>query len=187
MACKICDMIAGKVPCARIYEDDKVIAFLAERPATIGHIVVAPKNHHPIFEALDDGLVEHVSAVANKISIAVFEAIKCEGTNMIVNNGLEAGQEDPHFSVNVIARKGGDGLNFEWQPKQVSEDELGTLELQLKEELSKGPSPVGSDPTPPDTPKPQPAAEELSESEKGEDAPANKEENYMIKQLRRMP
>ncbi len=178
-------MIEGKAPCARIYEDDKVVAFLAERPATIGHIIVAPKQHLPIFEALDDELVEHVSAVANKISIAVFEAIKCEGTNMLIHNGLEAGQEDPHFSVNVIARKGGDGLSFEWMPKQVTEDELGTIELQLKEELSKKQVPVAAtvtnkkQETVPD--------EDIPNDSKNESEPEEKEENYLIKQLKRMP
>ena len=183
MSCRICDMIEGKVSCARIYEDEQVVAFLAERPATIGHIIVTPKKHCPIFESLGDELVEHISAVANKISIAVFEAIKCEGTNMIVHNGLEAGQEDPHFCVNVIARNGGDGLSFEWTPKQTSDDELGTLELQLKEELEKKPAPVVA-PTQSSSSGEKP---ESDGEDGGDEEESEPEENYMIKQLKRMP
>jgi histidine triad (HIT) family protein len=132
MACEYCDIIDREKESANIYEDDKVVAFLSDQPATIGHIVVAPKKHSPIFEAIDDGIVEHLFKIVNKISIAVFEAIKCEGTNVIVQNGVEAGQEAPHFSVNIIPRKGDDGLLFEWAPKQLSEEEMATIELQLR-------------------------------------------------------
>jgi len=175
-------MIAGQG--AKIYEDDKVAAFLADKPATIGHIIVMPKEHKPIFEALDDDLVEHISAVANKISIAVFEAIRCEGTNMIIHNGVEAGQDEPHFCMHIIARKSGDGLVFEWQPKQMDESAFDSVVTQLKQELEKEPDTVSTKiPTVPD--KKEDAGEGDGADDKKE-APLT-EENYLIKQLRRQP
>jgi histidine triad (HIT) family protein len=185
MTCEHCETISGKKESATLYSDDKLIAFLSPQPATIGHIIIAPKAHLPIMEALDDKTVEHIFKVANKISIALFESIKCEGTNLIVQNGTAAGQEAPHFSVNVIARRGGDGFVFDWAPKQLSEEEMATLELQLREELSKAPEK-----------KPEPELKEEKQAEKkeegkveGKEAEEKKEEdeNYLVKQLKRMP
>jgi len=186
MSCEYCETISGKNESAMLYSDDKLFAFLSPTPATIGHIIIAPKTHLPIMEALDDKTMEHVFNVANKISIALFESIKCEGTNLIVQNGPAAGQEAPHFSVNVIARRGGDGFVFDWAPKQLSEEEMATVELQLKEELAKAPEK-----------KPEPEMEEgkkedlpsEKKEEKGEEGKEKKEEdeNYLVKQLKRMP
>jgi histidine triad (HIT) family protein len=185
MACEYCEIIEGKKEAARIYEDDRVIAFMAGQPATIGHIVVIPKRHSPIFEAVSDGDVAHLFGVVNKISVALFEAIKCEGTNIIVQNGIEAGQEAPHFSVNIIARKSGDGLLFEWAPKQMGEQEMATIELQLKEELSK--AEISAE-IPKEVEGEEPGAEgEGKEGDVEKVEGGEKEENYLIKQLRRMP
>jgi histidine triad (HIT) family protein len=183
MACNYCDIISGKRKTALLYQDDKLMAFMAEQPATIGHMIVLPKKHLPIFEASTDEDAEKIFKVANKASIALFEAIKCEGTNILINNGIDAGQEEPHFSINLIARREGDGLSFEWAPKQLSEEEMASVEIQLKEELSKK------------EPKAEPA-EEKTESKEGkkedktdaeESSTMDKEENYLIKQLKRMP
>ncbi|MBW2996936.1 HIT family protein [Candidatus Woesearchaeota archaeon] len=182
MACEYCDIIEGKKESAKIYEDSKIVAFLADQPAAIGHIVVAPKRHVPILEAVSDDELDQIFKIANNISVAAFESLKIEGTNIIVHNGVEAGQEAPHFSVNIISRKSGDGMVFEWVPKQLSEEEMATVELQLKEEMEKPEVPA-------EIPKEVAAeGEEKKEGEaKGEKEGEEKEESYLIKQLRRMP
>jgi histidine triad (HIT) family protein len=171
MACQYCTQKES------IYEDDKVIAFLPDMPAAAGHIIIIPKIHAPIMEAISDELLAHMSIIANKISIAVFESIKSEGTNLIIQNGVAAGQEIPHFSINIITRRSGDGLSFEWPTKHLDEEEMATVELQLKEELSK----------------PSEKPEEEKKEEK-QDLPTEKkteeeekEESYLLRQLRRMP
>ena len=185
MTCEYCEIIQGEKEAAKIYEDDKVIAFLSDQPATIGHIIVAPKKHAPIIEAVSDEDIDHVFKIANKISVAVFESLKIEGTNLIVHNGVEAGQEMPHFSVNIIPRKTGDGLMFEWQPKQLKEEEMATIELQLKEEIGK---PVVAAEIPKEEAiEEEPEAKEEGAEKKKEIKEGEKEESYLIKQLRRMP
>jgi histidine triad (HIT) family protein len=188
MTCEYCDIIQGKKKASKVFEDDKVVAFMSPTPATIGHIVVMPKGHAPIFEAVPEVIAKHTANVANKISIAVFEAIKCEGTNIIIQNGMDAGQEAPHFSLHIIARKEGDGLMFDWVPKQMGEQEMATVELKLKEVLEK---PDVAEQIPKE---PEPAGEEGEKAEQKEKSPVDaalkeeeKEENYLIRQLRRMP
>lgn len=193
MACEYCDIIQGKKGAAVIYSDDQAVAFLSEQPATIGHIIVIPKKHAPILEALGDDDVAHLFSVANRISIAAFEALKIEGTNIIVHNGIEAGQEEPHLSLNIVPRKSDDGMVFEWAPKQLTEEEMATIELQLKQELEKKePSEPETEKTEEKTPaeeekSPAPEAKEPDGKQEPSDNLKEKEENYLIKQLKRMP
>ena len=113
--CKICEIIESD---KFLYKDDKVIVYLDEAPSAPGHIVIAPIRHHPIIEEVPDYVVDQMFQVANKMSIIMFEVFKAQGTNVIVNNGTEAGQEQPHVTVNIIPRRENDGLRREQRLKK---------------------------------------------------------------------
>ena len=49
-------------------------------------------------------------------------------------DGQLIGQTVAHFTINVIPRKENDGVNLQWQAKQLSEEEMSTVELELKEQ-----------------------------------------------------
>src|SRR3989338_2025618 len=70
----------------------------------------------------------------NKVSTALLNVLGAAGTNIIVENGTGADQQVPHLAFNVIPRVEGDGLNFQWQPKKLSDEQMGLIELQLKEQ-----------------------------------------------------
>lgn len=120
-----------------IYEDDKVFAMLAPQSAAQGHVLVMPKVHLPILENVADELMAHVYTIANKISMALFDGLHVQGTNVLICNGIPAGQESAHFMVHVIPRMPDDRLNFVWLPRQLTEEQMATIELQLKEECTK--------------------------------------------------
>jgi len=170
--CQFCKLIENKEN--MIYEDDKAIAFLDS--SFLGKIVLMPKEHYPIIENVPDHIVGDLFVIANQLSKALFECINCTGTNIIVDNGVTAGQTVAHFCINIVPRRENDGINLQWQPKQLSDDEMSTIELQLKEEAKnigefekeKG-EPIEMDEKP----------EKIKEGEE--------EENYQIKQLRRIP
>jgi len=131
MTCEICNIIKNKENI--IYEDKEIVAFLSKTPSVLGHVIVTTKQHYPIMENIPDYIVGLLFKVVNKIAIAIFETLKAEGTNIIINNGIEAGQKKPHFTVNIIPRRTNDNLNFQWKPKQLNEEEMSTIELKLKE------------------------------------------------------
>lgn len=133
-SCLFCQAVKGKTKLEKIYEDDKIVAVLHPRPAARGHVMVFSKKHYNILEQVPDFEVGEIFKKINKISIAAFEGVKAQGTNIIVQNGVAAGQEVPHVSVHIIPRTENDGLNFQWQPKQLTEEEMSTVELQLKKE-----------------------------------------------------
>lgn len=174
MVCKICNMLQGKEKSFKIFEDDKAVAFLTDEPFTIGHIILTSKDHFPIIEQVPDELVGHLLNIANKISVVLFEKMQLGGTNILINNGIAAGQEMNHIIVNIIPRTQNDGINLNWEPKKISEDEMGTLVLQIQEQTKD----VGVEKT---------HMQEVVEEEKTETISGDEEENYLIKQLKRLP
>ncbi len=172
MACEYCDIIQGNSNAIILVEDIDVIVAIRDHVATPGQISVIPKEHHTILEMVPDVILEKCSVLANKVSIAVFESLGAQGTNIVIQNGLGAGQTVPHFSIEVIPRQENDGLNLQWEPKQMMEDELEATFDLLKETL-----PTLS------APKEEPTTETPTEkvtSKKGKD-------NYLLKSLKRIP
>ncbi len=169
MTCQICEKIEKE---KKIYEDDKVIAFLEEKPMSLGHVVVTTKQHFPIMEQVPDFLIDHLFKIVNKLGTAVFESLGALGTNILVNNGVPAGQEHPHFLVNIIPRRQNDNVDFRFTPKQLNEEEMSTIELTLKEQAGN----IGSFEKEPEQP-----------IDMGGEKVKISEENYMTKVLKRIP
>ena len=129
MNCEYCELRKSAV----LYEDKDVAVIIKDMAVTPGQITVLPKQHFTILEMVPNELVEKCFIVANKVSIAIFEGLGSQGTNLVVQNGLSAGQTVPHFAIEVVPRKEEDGLNLQWQPKPLSEPELESLLSQLCE------------------------------------------------------
>ncbi|MEA3430586.1 MAG: HIT family protein [Nanoarchaeota archaeon] len=173
--CEYCD-VKEKI----IYEDDKVVAFLPANAIIKGHIKIVPKEHYRIYEEVPDETVTHIFQVSNKLSALVFETLSVQGTNIVVQNGIP-GQEVPHFSVDVIPRVESDGLNFVWEAQKFSEDELQGFGLLIKEGLE-GKSKDKKENKKQEKKKVKDELNDIETIEQEED-----EENYLIKQLDRMP
>ncbi len=130
--CVFCQLIQKKANV--LFEDEKIFAMLSAEPAAPGHVVVLPKAHAPILEAVPDFVVGDLFKVANKVGVAVFEALGAHGTNVLVQNGPSAGQRHNHAMVHVVPRFENDNLQIGWNPKPSSEEELSSLESKIKDE-----------------------------------------------------
>jgi histidine triad (HIT) family protein len=172
--CLVCQIIENKVPSKKVYEDELAMAVLDVNGANPGHCFVMPKNHYPIIEQVPDIEIGKLFQVSNKVSSAIFESLGAQGTNIFVANGIPAGQTVAHFTINVVPRKENDGVNLQWQPKQLSEEEMSTVELKLKEQTKN----LGHFEKEEKKPKVQaPRHVALSEEE----------EEYFSKQMRKLP
>jgi histidine triad (HIT) family protein len=137
MKCEYCEIADLQSKAEIIYEDDEVIAAIKDVVATPGQITVFPKEHFTILEMVPNKIVKKCADIANKIGIAVFESLGAQGTNIIIQNGLAAGQSVPHFAIEIIPRREGDGINLQWQPQQIPEDEMERAFFEIKEEGDK--------------------------------------------------
>ena len=136
-SCIVCQIIDGRLPSKKIYEDDSIVAVLDVNGSNPGHCFIFPKNHYPIIEQVPERELSSMFLLANRISVVLFESMNYQGTNIFVANGVPAGQTVAHFMINVIPRKQNDGVNLQWPPKQFDEEEMSTVELKIKEQVEK--------------------------------------------------
>ncbi|MFQ5474333.1 MAG: HIT family protein [Candidatus Nanoarchaeia archaeon] len=172
MDCHICQLIKEKKN--KVFENEDLYVFAAEEPSVAGHIIAVPKAHIPILEEVSDRLAGDLFWIANKVSVSVFESIGAHGTNILVNNGHAAGQDRAHVQIHILPRRENDGLDLDWKPKQLSEEEMSTTELFIKDKVGK----VGIIQEDKKAP-----VEVKDDTEKME----ADEEDYMLKQLKRTP
>ena len=108
--CLFCDIIEGKIPSTKVYEDDKVFCFNDINPAAPVHVLVVPKKHFDDIRdiaASEDGTA-YLAAVANGIrEVAKIKGLD-NGFRVINNCGEDGGQTVMHVHFHVI---GGIKLN----------------------------------------------------------------------------
>ena len=133
--CIFCQIISGKVQSKKIYEDDEVLAILDVNPANPGHILIMPKEHYSIMPQIPDDEIGHIFMVAKALSNTLLRALEVQGSNIIVANGVAAGQRAQHLMVHLIPRKENDGVNFQIPQKNIPEEELQKVRKALSESL----------------------------------------------------
>ena len=129
--CVFCHIVAGKVQSKKVYEDEKCIGVLDINPANPGHILLLPKEHYTILPQVPEEELIHLFVIAKTLSNAALRAMQVHGTNIVVANGIAAGQKAQHFMIHIIPRKEEDGINFELPQKEIPEKELEKIKDQL--------------------------------------------------------
>ena len=100
-------ILRGELPCYKVYEDDKALAFLDIMPRAPGHTLVLPKAPaRNILDVAPDDLA-HVIKVAQKIAKAAIGAFGADGVTLQQFNEGAGGQVVFHLHVHVIPRKTG--------------------------------------------------------------------------------
>jgi histidine triad (HIT) family protein len=100
-------ILRGELPCYKVYEDDKALAFLDIMPRAPGHALVLPKAPaRNILDASPDDLA-HVIKIAQKIAKASVEVFGADGVTLQQFNESAGGQVVFHLHVHVIPRQNG--------------------------------------------------------------------------------
>jgi histidine triad (HIT) family protein len=108
--CIFCAIVAGRQRAEKVYEDDRVLAFLDINPVNTGHTLVIPKAHVQDIYGLGDDDAAAVMQVAARVARALKAALQPGGINLLQSNERAAGQAVFHFHIHVIPRWHGDGL-----------------------------------------------------------------------------
>ncbi|MBG9980201.1 HIT family protein [Facklamia sp. DSM 111018] len=127
--CIFCKIINGEIPNAKVYEDDKVYAFLDISQVTPGHTLLVPKKHVcDIFE-YDEHLASEVFSRLPKIAKALQQALPdMKGLNILNNNREIAYQTVFHSHIHLIPRyQEKEGFQLEFTNNQ---DNYQTEEFQ---------------------------------------------------------
>ena len=90
-------IINGEIPCYRVAEDDRYIAFLDVRPLKAGHTLVVPKKEVDYIFDLDEEMLAGMMLFAQKVARAMKEVIECNRIGVAV-----LGLEVPHAHIHLI-------------------------------------------------------------------------------------
>ena len=106
--CLFCKIIAGAIPCKKVYEDDAVLAFDDISPMMPVHTLVVPKEH---FDNLADDVPEEVlgKVFAAAAKVAALKGVDQTGYRIVSNAGADARQSVMHLHVHVL---GGELMNM---------------------------------------------------------------------------
>ena len=133
--CIFCRIVAGEIPCAKVYESETVLAFLDIAPVRAGHALVLPKDHHPTLMDLPSGLGGDLMEALSKVGAAVMQATGADGLNLMQNNHEAAGQLVHHAHFHLVPRFKGDGLRLWPQAPYKDPEEMRKLAASITEAL----------------------------------------------------
>ncbi len=132
--CIFCKIIKGEIPSNKVYEDEKVLAFLDIGPVNKGHTLVIPKDHYENIYDISDDLLKNVITAVKKVSIALKKGVSADGINIAMSNEKPSGQLVPHFHFHIIPRFKEDGLKH-WPQGTYKEGEAEQVKEKIKNNL----------------------------------------------------
>ena len=114
-------IIRGEIPCEKILEDERFLAFLDIRPITPGHTLVVPKIETDDLFAMEDGLLREALPFAKRVAHALKQSVDCRRVGVMV-----AGFEVPHAHIHLVPIRHEGDLSFA-HAKSASKEELASL------------------------------------------------------------
>lgn len=125
-------IIAGEIPCHRVYEDDHVLAFLDINPLSRGHTLVIPKEEAETLDGLSDEAAAAIGRVLPRICRAVKGATGARAYNVLQNNGAGAHQAVFHVHFHIIPKQAdGAGLGVGWKPTALDAGAANALAADI--------------------------------------------------------
>ena len=106
--CIFCKIIRGEIPCYKVYQNEKVLAFLDVKPHAKGHTVLVPKQHgETVFDISEEVNLELMKAIVEVMKI-LREKLDLDGFNVGWNHNTAGGQVVPHLHIHVMPRYNND-------------------------------------------------------------------------------
>ena len=100
--CIFCKIVEGKIPSAKVFEDDDILAFKDIHPARPVHVLVIPKRHITSLATVgadDTAVLGKMLAKANEIAV---DQGSPDGFRVIINTGRVGQQEVPHLHAHIV-------------------------------------------------------------------------------------
>lgn len=133
-------IIRGEIPCHKVYEDDRVLAFLDIGPLSEGHTLVIPKEAAATLDQLSDESSAAIGRVLPRICRAVMKASGATAYNVLQNNGATAHQVVMHVHFHIIPKfagsGSGSGLGIWWPAGMLDGEQGKALAEKIKAALA---------------------------------------------------
>ncbi|MBI1221578.1 MAG: HIT domain-containing protein [Bacteroidetes bacterium] len=128
MASIFSKIVEGSIPCHKVAEDDKHLAFLDIQPVSLGHVLVIPKKETDYIFDLSEMELNELMAFSRKVAIRLKKAVPCKRIAVSV-----IGLEVPHAHVHLIPINQMDDCNFSRPKLKLSQDQLATVAEKINQ------------------------------------------------------
>lgn len=136
MDCIFCKIIAGQIPCVKVFEDDRSLALMDINPRSDGHCLIIPKTHAPtLFDIREEDLVA-VAHTAKKVAMAIKRSLVPDGMLVYQLNGKVAMQLVNHFHLHLVPRWENDGVDLTHGFQPGNMEKIRGLAAKIVEALS---------------------------------------------------
>jgi histidine triad (HIT) family protein len=132
-------IIRGEIPCHKLYEDDRVFAFLDIGPLSEGHALVVPKEPAVTLDELSDDSAAAVGRVLPRLCRAIKRATGVAAFNVLENNLPLAHQAVPHVHFHIIPKPDEPtGLAVRWNAGKADPTRAAALAERIRSDLVRG-------------------------------------------------
>lgn len=135
--CIFCKIANGEIPSRTLYEDDSFRVILDISPASKGHAIILVKNHAKDIYSISEEDAGKIYVVAKKVATAMQKVLKCDGMNILQNNGEAAGQTVFHLHMHVIPRYNDDKVHIKWTPQDAADQISEEVEKQIRNTITR--------------------------------------------------
>ena len=120
-------IIGGEIPCHKVAENEKFIAFLDITPVAKGHTLVVPKMEVDYFFDLESDLLSEINLFAKEVATKLQRTVPCRRIGVAI-----IGLEVPHAHVHLVPLNTMADINFSAERLKVSADELAALATEIR-------------------------------------------------------
>ena len=130
MSCIFCKIVKGEIPCLKVLETSKTLAFMDINPIAKGHVLIIPKEHAAFMHQLSDESMADIGVTLKRVAKAVNVDTEY---NVLQNNGKLAHQEVMHVHFHVIPKRDREsGLGIGWPTMSgVTQEQLAEQAKQI--------------------------------------------------------
>lgn len=129
--CIFCQIVAGKLPAAKVYEDEECLAFLDIRPISPGHTLLVPKTHYETLLDMPEARLSRLVGALPKVAEGVVRGVAADGFNIFQANNPAAGQVIPHVHFHIIPRNSGDEVGLQWRQGSYPKGEMDRIRERI--------------------------------------------------------
>jgi histidine triad (HIT) family protein len=127
MATIFSKIISGEIPCHKIAENDRFLAFLDVFPLVEGHTLVIPKVEVDYIFDLDDSYLTEINLFAREVAAKIKAAVPCKRIGIAV-----IGLEVPHAHMHLVPLNGIADINFDRQKMKPTQEELAEVAARIR-------------------------------------------------------
>lgn len=129
-------LISGELPCAKVYEDEWVFAFMDAGQVNEGHVLVATKRPYETILEIDDESAKALILATKQMAQVVQEVFKPDGITLLQTNKPAGWQTVPHVHMHVLPRYNHDGVELVWPRKEPEMAHLQQLAEKIMGQLA---------------------------------------------------